>query len=35
MFNDVFLIDKDTAKLYVQIFYTKITPNLDISARMS
>ena len=31
----VFLPDKDKAKLYVQFFWTKITPNLNISARMS
>ena len=31
----VFISGKDTAKLYVQFFYTKITPSLNISARMS
>ena len=31
----VFISDKDTAKLYVQFFFTKIIPNLNISARMS
>ena len=31
----VLLYDKDTAKLYVQFFETKITPNLNIIARMS
>ena len=30
----VFISDKDTAKLYVH-FLDKITPNLNISARMS
>ena len=29
----VFISDKDTAKLYLQFFLTKITPNLDISAK--
>ena len=28
----VFISDKDTAKLYVQFFWTKLTPNLNISA---
>ena len=34
MFNlmSVFISDKDTAKLYVQFFWTKLTPNLNISA---
>ena len=31
----VFISDKATAKLYIQFFRTKITPNLNISARMS
>ena len=31
----VFISDKDTAKLYVQFFFTKIIPNLNISARTS
>ena len=31
----VFTSDKNTAKLYIQFFQTKITPNLNISARMS
>ena len=31
----VFISDKDTAKLYIQFFQTKITPNLNISARTS
>ena len=28
----VFISDKDTAKLYVQFFWTKLTANLNISA---
>ena len=31
----VFISDNDTAKLYDEFFWTKITPNLNISARMS
>ena len=31
----VSICDKNTAKLYVQFFSAKITPNLNISARMS
>ena len=31
----VFISDKATAKLYIQFFHTKITPNLNISPRMS
>ena len=31
----VFIPDKDTAKLYLQLSWTKITSNLNISARMS
>ena len=30
-----FISDKDAAKLHVQFFLDKITPNLNISARMS
>ena len=32
---NVFIFDKGTAKLYVRFFYAKITPILNISARMS
>ena len=31
----VFISDKDMAQLYLKFFYTKMTPNLNISARMS
>ena len=31
----VFKSDKDMAKLYVQFFWTKITPDLNISTRVS
>ena len=31
----VVISDKATAKLYIQFFQTKITPNLNISARTS
>ena len=31
----VFISDKDKVKLYVKFYYTKITPNLNISARVS
>ena len=31
----IHVADKDTAKLYIQFFQTKITQNLNISARMS
>ena len=31
----VFITDKDTAKLHLQLSWTKITSNLNISARMS
>ena len=30
----VFISDKDAAKLHVQFFFTKIIPNLNISARI-
>ena len=36
MFTEgLYISDEDTAKLYVQFFWIKITPNLNISVRMS
>ena len=32
---NVFISDKDTATFFVQFFRPKITPNLNINARMS